>query len=66
MIHIYGMANTSDPKVNEVLDQTWVGKDWDLQSRTLRYFNSTLKGVVPDYVHLNSGAWEYRVGGSKL
>lgn len=61
MVHIYGMANTSDPAVNKVLDQTYTGKDWDLQSRVERWWNSTLEGFVPDYVQLNSGAWEYRV-----
>jgi len=63
MIHIYGMANTSDPAVNEVLDKAYqgMGKDWDLQSRVHRWWNTTLKGFEPDYVQLNSGAWEYRV-----
>jgi hypothetical protein len=61
MIHIYGMANTSDPAVNAVLDKTYVGADWDLQSRVGRWWNTTLKGFTPDYVQLNSGAWEYRV-----
>lgn len=61
MIHIYGMANTSDPAVNAVLDKTYTGKDWDLQSRVHRWWNTTMAGFVPDYVQLNSGAWEYRV-----
>lgn len=65
MIHIYGMANTSDPAVNAILDKTYSGKDWDLQSRVHRWWNTTLSGFVPDYVQLNSGAWEYRVSEQK-
>ncbi|KLT40217.1 hypothetical protein CC85DRAFT_287743 [Cutaneotrichosporon oleaginosum] len=60
MIHIYGMANTSDPAVNAVLDKTYIGADWDLQSRVTRWWNTTLKGFTPDFVQLNSGAWDYR------
>lgn len=61
MVHIYGMANTSDPEVNKVLDKTYTGKDWDLQSRITRWWNTTMADFTPDYVQLNSGAWEYRV-----
>ena len=61
-IHTYGLANTSDPYAYDIVSRSYPGGlDFDGRSRTIRFFNTTLKGYKPDYIQLNAGPWDFRV-----
>ncbi|WVF72585.1 hypothetical protein IAT40_007402 [Kwoniella sp. CBS 6097] len=60
-IHTYGLANTSDPYVLDIVSRSYPGgKDFDLQSRAKRFFETSLSDFKPDYIQLNGGPWDFR------